>query len=154
MRYKKIISRLRVSKENLYDWGLYLSIIIGWIEIIFWPDRFENKCNEFFYIFVFGVVVSFFSIIPIYYEYDIRKEKAFRAYLLGYIPGGSSIIFIPSFIITISKIIDIFNDFCLSYWLYNHFLLFIVFILCFVVFLLTIYLLIKFFLKAIEHMFK
>ena len=83
MRYKKIILRLRVSKENLYDLGLDLSIIIGWIEIIFWPDRFENKCNEFFYIFVFGVVISFFSIIPIYYEYDVRKEKAFRAYLLG-----------------------------------------------------------------------
>jgi hypothetical protein len=154
LRYKKIILRLRVSKENLYDLGLYLSIIFGWIGYIFWPEHFENRCNEFLYIFVFGVVISFFSIIPIYYEYDVRKEKAFKSYLPGSgLTSGTTLIFLPSFIFTISTFIDIIDNHCITYWLLNNYLYSTVLFFSFFVFLFTIYLLIKFFLKAIDHIF-
>jgi hypothetical protein len=145
-----------IDKEKLHIFFSYFSIFLLGIAYLFSPDEivFTDDCSKKFYEFILVCLISFSSIIPIYYEFDVRGKKAFRAYLPGGKAGGTLLIFIPCFIYSSYVFLVILIKKCNLLLLKESIFLFFLSIIGIIIYILTIYLLVGFLIKLLNRIFK
>jgi len=155
---KSLINELnRFNKEKLHLFFSYLTII--WTGVVFYvipSDKFafSCKCNMMLYEFITIGLIAFFSIIPIYFEFDVRGKEAFRAYIPGGKAGGTSLFFITFFLYSTSLFYDFLKSHCILFWLKNNIYLFFIYVIGIVIYLSTLYLFVGFLIKLLNRIFK
>lgn len=152
--FKKQLNR--INKKKLHLFFSYLTIIgTGIVAYFISSDKFtfSCKCDKILYEFISVGLLSFFSIIPIYLEFDVRGKKAFRAYIPGGKAGGTSLFFITFFLYSSSLLYNFLKNHCILFWLKNNIYLLLINIIGIVIYLSTVYLLIGFLIKLVNRIF-
>lgn len=148
----KSLIKSRFNKEKLHLFFSYLTII--WTGVVFYiipSDKFafSCKCNMMLYEFIMIGLIAFFSIIPLYFEFDVRGKEAFRAYIPGGKAGGTSLFFITFFLYSTSLLYNFLKSHCILFWLKN-----IIYVIGIVIYLSTVYLFVVFLIKLLNRIFK
>jgi hypothetical protein len=139
-------------KYEIYHWGgLFLSILIAYLFVKFEPSKYNSLCHEYFYWFICYQILSFFSIISLYYEIEARGKYAFTG-RFGAPTGGIVLwFFIFNFISTIYYLYKLYICECFVHFYHNDFINFCLIIFGLIIFIFTFYLLIKFIIKAMNY---